>query len=92
VLECRDHAALEVLTALRKLKGCVQVKEKVRGLRVVDLEVGMRVAEDIVATSGLVLIGRGMIVTDLLLDRLHNYARMIEIVEPVLAVPGARRY
>jgi CheY-like chemotaxis protein len=90
VLECRDHAAMPVLSALRDLRG-VQLKteEKVRGLRVVDLEVGMRVAEDIVATNGLVLIGRGMIVTSLLLDRLDNYARMIEIVEPVLAVPGA---
>ena len=92
VLECRDHSALHVLTALRKVKGVVQVKEKVRGLRVADLEVGMRVAEDIVATNGLVLIGRGMIVTELLLDRLGNFARMIEIIEPVLAVPGARRF
>jgi CheY-like chemotaxis protein len=91
VLECRTDAPMAVLTALRKLKGCVQVKEKVRGLRVVDLEVGMRVAEDIVATNTLVLIGRGMIVTDLLLDRLHNFSKIIEIVEPVLAVPGARR-
>ncbi len=92
VLECRDHSALDVLTALRKIKGIVVVKDMVRGLKVVDLEVGMRVAEDIAATNGLVLIGRGMIVTDLLLDRLTNYARMIDIVEPVLAVPGARRY
>ncbi|MGX6603543.1 response regulator [Micromonosporaceae bacterium Da 78-11] len=90
VLECRDHSALDVLTALRKIKGIVVVKDKVRGLKVVQLEVGMRVAEDIAATNGLVLIGRGMIVTELLLDRLNNYARMIEIVEPVLAVPGAR--
>ena len=89
VLECRDHSALHVLAALRRVKGCVQVKDEVRGLRVVDLEVGMRVAEDIQATNGLVLIGRGMIVTELLLDRLTNFARMIEIVEPVLAVPGA---
>ncbi|WP_246614158.1 response regulator [Paractinoplanes bogorensis] len=92
VLECRDHSALLVLAALRRVKGVVQVKEKVRGLRVVDLEVGMRVAEDIVATNGLVLIGRGMVVTELLLDRLNNFARMIEIIEPVLAVPGARRF
>lgn len=91
VLECRDHCALSVLSALRDLKGVVRVAErKVRGLRVVDLEVGMRVAEDIVATNGLVLIGRGMVVTELLLDRLDNYARMIEIVEPVLTLPGAR--
>ena len=91
VLESRDHSALHVLAALREIKGVVRVAaEKVRGLRVVDLEVGMRVAEDIVATSGLVLIGRGMVVTSLLLDRLNNYARLIEIVEPVLTVPGAR--
>ena len=91
VLESRDYSTLHMLAALRDVKGVVQVAaEKVRGLRVADLEVGMRVAEDIVATNGVVLIGRGMIVTSLLLDRLGNYARMIEIVEPVLTVPGAR--
>jgi response regulator RpfG family c-di-GMP phosphodiesterase len=92
VLECRDHSALHVLAALRKTKGVVHVAEKVRGLRVVDLEVNMRVAENIVAVNGLVLIGRGMIVTELLLDRLTNFARTIEIVEPVLAIPGGRRF
>jgi hypothetical protein len=92
VLECREDSSLHVLAALRKIKGIVQVVDKVRGLKVVELETGMRVAEDIVATNGLVLIGRGMTVTELLLDRLTNYARMIEIIEPVLAVPGARTY
>jgi hypothetical protein len=92
VLECRDHSALHVLAALRKTKGVVHVAEKVRGLRVVDLEVNMRVAEDIMAVNGLVLIGRGMLVTALLLDRLTNFARTIEIVEPVLAIPGGRRF
>jgi hypothetical protein len=32
------------------------------------------------------------VLAELLLDRLTNYARMIEIIEPVLAVPGVRRY
>lgn len=76
---------------VRTAKNCEPAKQTVRGLRVVDLEVGMRVAEDIVATNNLVLIGRGMIVTDLLLDRLHNYAKIIDIVEPVLAIPGVLR-
>lgn len=90
VLECRDSSALNVLSALREVNGLDKVAEKqVRGLKVAELEVGMRVAEDITATNGLVLIGRGMIVTSLLLDRLDNYARMIEIIEPVLAIPGA---
>lgn len=93
VLECRDRSALRVLGALREAKGVTQRgTDNVRGLRMVDLEVGMRVAEDIVASNGLVLIGRGMVVTSLLLDRLDNYARMIEIVEPVLVAPGARSY
>jgi response regulator RpfG family c-di-GMP phosphodiesterase len=90
VLECRDNSALNVLSALREVNGLDKVAERqVRGLKVAELEVGMRVAEDIAATNGLVLIGRGMIVTSLLLDRLDNYARMIEIIEPVLAIPGA---
>lgn len=92
VIECREDCSLHVLAALRKIKGIVPTSDKVRGLKVVDLETGMRVAEDIVTTSGLVLIGRGMVVTELLLDRLTNYSRMVEIIEPVLAVPGARRY
>jgi hypothetical protein len=45
-----------------------------------ELETGTRVAEDIVATNGLVLIGRGVVVTELVLDRLTNYARTIEII------------
>ncbi|MEU4237438.1 response regulator [Actinoplanes sp. NPDC026619] len=90
VLECREDSALQVLSALREVNGLDKVAERqVRGLKVADLEVGMRVAEDIAATNGLVLIGRGMVVTSLLLDRLDNYARMIEIIEPVLAIPGA---
>jgi len=90
VLECREESAMRVLNALREVNGLVKVAERqVRGLKVADLEVGMRVAEDIAATNGLVLIGRGMVVTSLLLDRLDNYARMIEIIEPVLAIPGA---
>jgi hypothetical protein len=90
VLECRENSSLHVLAALRKSRGIVVSSDKVRGLEAAELETGMRVAEDIVAINGLVLIGRGMIVTELLLDRLTNYARTIEIIEPVLAVPGAR--
>jgi CheY-like chemotaxis protein len=92
VLECRENCSPPVIAALRAVKGVVRRVEKVRGLSVADLETGMRVAEDIVAANGLVLIGRGVTVTDLLLDRLHNYARMVEIVEPVLAVPAAGRH
>jgi len=92
VLECRENAPMVTLAALRAVKGfeSTAVQQQVRGLRVIDLESGMRVAQDIVTTTGLVLIGRGMVVTDILLDRLANFARTVDIVEPVLAIPGAR--
>ena len=53
-------------------------------------DVRVLTTEDIVALDGQVLIGRGTIVTALLLDRLGNYARTIDIVEPVQAVPAAQ--
>nr|BFE79004.1 hypothetical protein GCM10020093_016050 [Planobispora longispora] len=57
----------------------------------------MRIAEDIVAVNGLVLIGRGISVTEMLLERLTNYKHIVELIEPVWAVvpprprPGRRR-
>jgi response regulator RpfG family c-di-GMP phosphodiesterase len=100
MVDAMPGVAVQLLRTIPMLGDVVEIvqalavanRDKVRGLKVVELETGMRVAEDIVATNGLVLIGRGMTVTELLLDRLTNYARMIEIIEPVLAVPGARTY
>jgi len=91
VLECRENAALHVLTALRELKGVAAVDDTVRPLTAAELEVGMRVAEDITAVNGLVLIGRGMVVTEVLLDRLANFARTIQLVEPIIAAVPHRR-
>ena len=52
----------------------------------------MRIAEDIVAANGLVLIGRGIIVTEVLLDRLTNFKHTVQLTEPVLAiVPAPKR-
>jgi CheY-like chemotaxis protein len=89
VLECRDAGQLHILGALRAVKGIAAVNDEVRALHIAELEVGMRLAEDIVAVNGLVLIGRGMTVTNVMLDRLANFRRTVELVEPVLTgVPG----
>ncbi|MEV6305946.1 response regulator [Actinoplanes sp. NPDC051861] len=91
-LEERDDAAPHVIAALRRLKGVrAAVQDTVRSVRVMELEVGMRLVEDVVATNGLVLIGKDTVITELMLDRLQNFARAVELVESVLAaVPVLR--
>lgn len=86
ILECQHERALEILVALRKVKGLAAVQDTVKALKIRELEVGMRIAEDIVAANGLVLIGRGIVVTDVLLDRLSNFRRTVQLTEPVLAI------
>ena len=49
-----------------------------------ELQVGMRLAEDVMAVNGLVLIGRGTVVTEVMLDRLANFSRVVGLIEPVL--------
>jgi CheY-like chemotaxis protein len=89
VLECREDSRPRILAALRAVKGVAAAQDTVRALTVSELEVGMRIAEDIVAVNGLVLIGRGMVVTDVLLDRLANFRHTTKLVEPVLATVPA---
>ncbi|WP_229075562.1 response regulator [Actinoplanes sp. DH11] len=92
-LEERGDGAAHVLAALRKVKGVRAHQEVVKSVRIMELEVGMRLAEDVVAVNGLVLIGRGTVATEVMLDRLTNFARVVDIVEPVLAaVPDYHRY
>ncbi|GLY04236.1 two-component system response regulator [Actinoplanes sp. NBRC 101535] len=86
---CPQH----VLTALRKVKGVQAAKDVTKTVNTKELEVGMRLAEDLVATNGLVLIGRGTVATEVMLDRLTNFARVVELVETVLvAVPDYQKY
>ncbi|MEU8243137.1 response regulator [Actinoplanes missouriensis] len=93
VLEERGDGAPHVLAALRRIKGVRAHQEVVKSLRIMELEVGMRLAEDVVALNGLVLIGRGTVATEVMLDRLANFARVVDIVEPVLAaVPDFHKY
>lgn len=92
-LEERGGGAPHVLAALRELKGVRAHHAEVRSVTISELEVGMRLAEDVLAVNGLVLIGRGTVTTEVTLDRLANFARVVDIVEPVLAaVPDYRRY
>ncbi|MEV6347297.1 response regulator [Actinoplanes sp. NPDC051851] len=89
-LEERGDMPAHVIVALRRVKGVrAAVQDTIREVRVVELEVGFRLVEDVVATNGLVLIGKETVITELMLDRLTNFARAVELVEFVMAaVPG----
>ncbi|WP_436520457.1 response regulator [Actinoplanes sp. HUAS TT8] len=92
-IEEREDHYPHVIAALRRLKGVRALKDTVKSVRVTELEVGMRLVEDVVATNGLVLIGKETVITELMLDRLTNFARAVELVEEVLAaVPYKASY
>ena len=90
-LEERPDQAPHVLAALRRLMGIRAASDLIRTVRVVELEVGMRLLEEVVAVNGLVLIGRDTVLTELMLDRLVTFGRAIELVETVLAAVPDRR-
>jgi response regulator RpfG family c-di-GMP phosphodiesterase len=62
---------------LDALIGChegTDIEELPREIRVHELEEGMVVFDDILTTEGVLLIGRGTVVTDSLIQRLENYS------------------
>jgi len=82
----RDGGHLpQVLNALREVRQVASAQETVRAYPLVELRVGMRIVEDVLAVHGPVLIGRGIIVSAVLLERLFNYKRMGQLAEPILA-------
>ncbi len=90
VLERDGRYDARVLEALRHVRHVEAARETVRAYRLAELTVGMRIVEDVLAVNGPVLVGRGVVVTAVLLDRLANYRRMGQLAEPVLAtVPAA---
>jgi FixJ family two-component response regulator len=79
------NCAPHVLAALRQVKGVESPSSgSTHAYAVADLQVGMRLAQDVTATNGLVLIGSGTVVTEAMLDRLVNFSRVVGLIEPVL--------
>lgn len=86
-LEARGNYPPDVIVALRKLH---RVSAAIKALSLADLDIGMRIVENVCTTNGLVLIGRGTVVTEPLLDRLRNFKEQGRLVEPMMvAVPDA---
>jgi response regulator RpfG family c-di-GMP phosphodiesterase len=75
----------EILAALGQVHGTATTDAAVTAYRIAELEVGMRIAEDVVGANGAILIGSGMQVTDMLVERLTNFQCKGQLVEPVMA-------
>ena len=86
VLERDGGPSAEVIAALRRVRAAPAAGDLVRALRLSELTVGMTIAADVRALNGLVLIGRGTVVTGVMVDRLNNFRRTAQLVEPIYAV------
>jgi response regulator RpfG family c-di-GMP phosphodiesterase len=68
-----------VLDALVRCHAVEEVSSPPRQIEVFDLEEGMVIFDDIVTSSGVLLVGRGMVVSEALIHRLENYAGRGEV-------------
>lgn len=85
VLERDGGHDATVLDALRRVRRIAAAQETIRAYRISELQTGMRIMEDVLSLNGPVLIGRGIVVTEVLLERLANFKRMGQLAEPILA-------
>jgi response regulator RpfG family c-di-GMP phosphodiesterase len=78
-----------VLDALERLRNNGE-QRSVGPVRVSDLRAGMHLAADVRSTGGMLLMGRGQVVTEGLLERLRNIAAQGRIEEPLQVFVGER--
>lgn len=83
----------EVMTALAASSGASVAPGGMREIQVAELRVGMILAGDVKAKSGMTVVGSGTEITPSLLQRLHNFASGAGLLEPIQIVspeqPGA---
>jgi FixJ family two-component response regulator len=84
ILERSPDQDPTVLEALSRILGGALGSENVRAVRVNELEVGMRIAEDVISVNGVTLVGRGVRVSPTLLERLIEVKRNAQVAEPIL--------
>jgi len=83
-----DEFHPRLLAALHTIPGA-EGALNIREVSVTELKEGMVVEEDILAKTGLRLVGKGQVITLPILFRLRNYAKGVGIKEPVLVRTAA---
>ncbi|HSW38641.1 MAG TPA: HD domain-containing phosphohydrolase [Acidobacteriota bacterium] len=58
-------------------------KKQIRSVRVAELEIGQILLSDVMTASGALLIAAGNRISDSLLVRIHNFARLQNVQEPI---------
>jgi response regulator RpfG family c-di-GMP phosphodiesterase len=72
-----------VLDALVRCHAAEEVDSPPREMDIFDLEAGMEIFDDIVTSAGVLLVGRGTVVTEALIHRLENFAGRGDVSGPV---------
>jgi|GEM_PF-1123055 len=79
-----DPAVLTALDA-QLLDEAAEFAMRAMTVRLADLRIGMEILEDIITTDDrLVVVGAGTAITGAMLERLHNFARIKGIREPIV--------
>lgn len=73
----------QVLDALARCHDVSDQQAAPQDLAVEDLQEGMVIFDDVLTTEGVLLVGRGTVVTDTLLQRLENYASQDRVRGPI---------
>ena len=91
-LDDRSEAVVAVLR-VQRLRPVIESKAplEIQAVVVADLTTQMILAEDVTAIDGTLLVGKGQEVTELLRERLKNFARGSTIEEPIRVFVQARR-
>jgi hypothetical protein len=85
-LSARKIHDRELLLALAELGGMRLPSEAVREIDAEDLAVGDELADDLYSAKGLLLVGRGQIITERLLVRVGNYEATTGLQGRILVV------
>lgn len=76
----------DLLDALTVLYGIDSPQQKVIELELRAVRPGMIFVQDVVTTTGILLIARGQEATERLVERLHNYAHLIEAKQQIRVI------
>jgi FixJ family two-component response regulator len=90
-LSARRIHSREVLVALAEVGGMRLPSESVREVDVEDLAIGHELADDLQSAKGLLLVGRGQVITERLLIRVRNYEMTTGLQGRILIVDDRRR-
>jgi FixJ family two-component response regulator len=90
-LSARKIHSREVLVALAEAGGMRLPSEAVREIDVDGLAIGDELADDVYSAKGLMLVGRGQVITERLLVRVRNYELTTGLQGRILIVDQPRR-